>query len=244
MMKTDVVMLTKAANGLVYKSITELCTYSSDCINTLIVCYTGDDSKEVMKLGKLLDSIPVNSVLDIGEYNFAKLNNEMVRRHASSECVLFMNDDVILRSDAVSPCLKILEDHSIGAVSIKLLYGDNTIQHAGVFWACNSNGICQGVGHLHHRESNRAIPPYSVPGVTGAFLMMRLEDFNSIGGFDENFKQCFEDVVLCKRIKDKGMSIICNNFVEATHYESQTRKQAMCREDIQRLMEILNGNIQ
>ena len=154
-----------------------------------------------------------------------------------------MNDDVILHSDAVTPCLKVLEDKNFGAVGIKLLYGDGTIQHAGVFWACNNLGVCQGVGHIHFKEKNRDIPPYIVPGVTGAFLMMRLEDFNNIGGFDEHFKHCFEDVVLCKRIKDKGMSIICNNVVEATHYESQTRKQAMCREDIHRLMEILNENI-
>ena len=242
-MKCDVIVLTKAANGLVYKSIEELTVHSRHNIGTLIVCYTGDSQEDLKKLDKMLDDIPVNSVLEYGEYNFAKLNNEMVKKHVSSECVLFMNDDVILHSDALAPCLKILEDKSFGAVGIKLLYGDGTIQHAGVFWACNKSGMCQGVGHLHHREKNRAIPPYSVPGVTGAFLMMRLEDFNSIGGFDENFKHCFEDVVLCKRIKDKGMSIICNNFIEATHYESQTRKQAICREDTQRLMEILNEHI-
>ena len=219
-MKCDVVVLTKAINGLVYKSITELCAYSRDCINRIIVCYTGDDSKEVMKLGKLLDSIPVNSVLDIGEYNFAKLNNEMVRRHASSECVLFMNDDVILRSDAVSPCLKILEDHSIGAVGIKLVYPNDTIQHAGVFCACNKLGMCYGVGHLHFKEKNKAIPPYIVPGVTGAFLMMRTADFKKIGGFDERFKNCFEDVILCKRIRDIEKQIMCCNSIEAVHHES------------------------
>ena len=186
-MKTDVVILTKCANGLVYKSVAELCKYSRDSIGTLIVCYTGDDSEEVKKLGKMLDDIPVSSVLDIGEYNFAKLNNEMVKRHVSSECILFMNDDVILSSDAVAPCIKILEDKDFGAVGIKLLYGDGTIQHAGVFWACNNLGICQGVGHLHFKEKNRDLPSGIVLGVTGAFLMMRTADFKKIGGFDDRF---------------------------------------------------------
>ena len=83
-MKCDVVMLTKAANNLVYRAVSKLALYSRDSIGTLIVCYTGDDSEEVKKLGKMLDDISINSVLDIGEYNFAKLNNEMVKRHASS----------------------------------------------------------------------------------------------------------------------------------------------------------------
>ena len=239
-MNTDVVILTKCTNGLVYKSISELCKYSKDSINKLIVCYTGDNSEEVKKLGKILDDIKVNSVLDIGEYNFAKLNNEMVKRHVTSENILFMNDDVILSSDAVTPCLKILENKDFGAVGIKLLYGDGTIQHAGIFWNCNNLGICQGVGHLHFKEKNRDLPAVIVLGVTGAFLMMRTADFKKIGGFDERFKYCFEDVVLCKRIRDLGMQIVCNNAVEAIHYESQTRKQAMCREDALLMLSILN----
>lgn len=240
MMKVDIVILTKAANQLVYKSVEELAVHSRDSIGTIIVCYTGDDSEELKKLGKMLEDIPANTALDYGEYNFAKLNNEMVKRHVSSECILFMNDDVILSSDAVTPCLKILEDKSFGAVGIKLLYGDGTIQHAGVFWACNNLGMCQAVGHLCFKQKNRDLPACVVPGVTGAFLMMRTADFKKIGGFDERFKHCFEDVVLCKRIRDLGMKIVCNNVVEAVHYESQTRKQAACKEDFQLMLKILN----
>ena len=239
-MNTDVVILTKCTNGLVYKSIVELTAHSRHNIGTLIVCYTGDDQEEFNKLYKLLGEIPVNSVLDIGEYNFAKLNNEMVKRHVTSENILFMNDDVILSSDALAPCLKILEDKEFGAVGIKLLYGDGTIQHAGIFLDCNNLGMCKGVGHLHFKEKNRDLPASIVPGVTGAFLMMRTADFKNIGGFDERFKYCFEDVVLCKRIRDLGMQIVCNNTVEAIHYESQTRKQAMCIEDALLMLKILN----
>ena len=239
-MNTDVVILTKCTNGLVYKSIVELTAHSRHNIGTLIVCYTGDDQEEFNKLYKLLGEIPVNSVLEIGEYNFAKLNNEMVKRHVTSENILFMNDDVILSSDALAPCLKILEDKEFGAVGIKLLYGDGTIQHAGIFLDCNNLGMCKGVGHMHFKEKNRDLPASIVPGVTGAFLMMRTVDFKNICGFDERFKYCFEDVVLCKRIRDLGMQIVCNNTVEAIHYESQTRKQAMCREDALLMLKILN----
>ena len=239
-MNTDVVILTKCTNGLVYKSIVELTAHSRHNIGTLIVCYTGDDQEEFNKLYKLLGEIPVNSVLEIGEYNFAKLNNKMVKKYVTSENILFMNDDVIVHSDAITPCLKILEDKEFGAVGIKLLYGDGTIQHAGIFLDCNNLGMCKGVGHLHFKEKNRDLPASIVPGVTGAFLMLRTVDFNKIGGFDERFKYCFEDVVLCKRIRDLGMHIVCNNAVEAIHYESQTRKQAMCREDALLMLKILN----
>ena len=239
-MKTDVVILTKCTNGLIYKSISELCKYSKDSINKLIVCYTGNDSYEFNKLKDFIDNVKLNTQLLQDEYNFAKLNNKIVKEYVTSENCLFMNDDVILSSDAITPCLKILENKDFGAVGIKLLYGDGTIQHAGIFWNCNNLGICQGVGHLHFKEKNRDLPAGTVLGVTGAFLMLRTADFKKIGGFDERFKYCFEDVVLCKRIRDLGMQIVCNNAVEAIHYESQTRKQAMCREDALLMLSILN----
>ena len=44
----------------------------------------------------------------------------------SSECILFMNDDVELVSDAVSPCLKALEDSKVGTVGIRLDFPDGT----------------------------------------------------------------------------------------------------------------------
>ena len=239
-MRTDIIMLTKCTNGLIYKSISELCKYSKDSINKLIVCYTGNDAYEFNKLKDFLDNVKLNTQLLQDEYNFAKLNNKIVKEYVTSENILFMNDDVIVHSDVVTPCLKILENKEVGAVGIKLLYGDGTIQHAGVFWNCNNLGMCQGVGHLHFKEKNRDLPAGIVLGVTGAFLMLRTVDFKKIGGFDERFKHCFEDVVLCKRIRDLGMQIVCNNAVEAIHYESQTRKQTMCREDALLMLSILN----
>lgn len=243
-MRTDIIMLTKAANGLVYRAVSKLALHSRDSIDKLIVCYTGNDANEFKKLKDFLDNIKLNTQLLQDEYNFAKLNNKIMKQHVTSENILFMNDDVILHSDAVTPCLKVLEDKAFGAVGIKLVYPNDTIQHAGVFQACNNLGVCHGVGHIHFKEKNRAVPPYIVPGVTGAFLMMRTADFKKIGGFDEHFKHCFEDVVLCKRIRDLGMQIVCNNVVEATHYESQTRKQAMCREDFDLVLSILNEKLE
>lgn len=183
-MKCDVVMLTKAANNLVYRAVSKLALYSRDSIDKLVVCYTGDDADELKKLDSFLNSTPLACELIVDEYNFAALNNKLVKKHVTSEAVLFMNDDVIIENDAVGYCLKQLEDKEVGAAGMKLLYPDRTVQHAGVFWACNNLGKCAGVGHIYFKERNRNMPDSIVLGVTGAFLMMRTEDFISLGGFD------------------------------------------------------------
>lgn len=51
-----------------------------------------------------------------------------------------MNDDIELVSDAVSPCLKALEDNRVGAVGIRLDFPDGTCQHGGVFAAWTDSG--------------------------------------------------------------------------------------------------------
>lgn len=139
-MRADIIMLTRAANKMVYASIEALTKYSRDSIGTLIVYYTGEESEEVKKLDRLLDDIPVNSVLDTGEYNFAKLNNEIVKRNVTADNILFLNDDVIMTYDAIETPLKRLQCPAVGTVGIKLLYPDKTIQHAGIFTSTDNVG--------------------------------------------------------------------------------------------------------
>lgn len=139
-MNTDIIMLTRAANKMVYASIEALTKYSRDCIDNLIVCYTGDDKDELAKLEHMLDDIPVNSILLQDEYNFAKLNNKIVREHVKSNNVLFLNDDVIMTYDAIETPLKRLQCPAVGTVGIKLIYPDKTIQHAGIFTSTDNVG--------------------------------------------------------------------------------------------------------
>jgi GT2 family glycosyltransferase len=44
--------------------------------------------------------------------------------------------------------------------------------------------------------------------VTGACFMMHRNIFQQAGGFDELFFMYFEDVDLCKRVKDLGLKVV------------------------------------
>lgn len=241
-MKADICICTACQDMLIEKCLEAIDKHvDKSSIGDICICCTTDEALQKMLplLKKYTESQSLSIKLTQQEYNFAKCNNALATM-CSSECILFMNDDVILQSDAVTPNLKLLAQGDFGAVGIKLLYPDNTIQHAGVFCACDSTRKCIGVGHIHFKQPNKPTPAYETVGVTGAFLMMRTDDFIGLGGFDERFKHCFEDVVLCKRIRDLGKRILCNNTIEALHYESQTRKQASCREDYDLMLSILN----
>lgn len=220
---------------MVYASIDALTTYSRDHIDNLIVCYTGDDKDAIDKLDNMLDDIPVNSTLLQNEYNFAKLNNKIVREHVKSENVLFMNDDVIMMYDAVETPLKRLQCPAVGTVGIKLIYPDKTIQHAGIFTSTDNVGQFRGVGHVMHKEYDRPMGPIWTCGNTGAFLMMKTELFNKVGGFPEQYDVCFEDVHLNWKVLAEGKMCLTCNDVSAVHFESSTRKNADMQPDLLKL---------
>jgi GT2 family glycosyltransferase len=62
-------------------------------------------------------------------------------------------------------------------------------------------------------------------GNTGGLLMIRKNLFLSIGGFNENYISCFEDVELNMMCIVKGFKNYNNSDCVAYHYESQTRNE-------------------
>ena len=70
--------------------------------------------------------------------------------------------------------------------------------------------------------------------------MVKREVYNNVGGFDESFKQCFEDVWFNAKTLMQGYNNICCASQSATHFESTTRKQSFCKEDVKRINDCMN----
>ena len=235
-MKADIVILSRndelAAKAV--SSVADFCDMSK--IGRLVVGWTGEPrSAGLYMLTKLADGLGFETRVEQMEYNFARCNNALVAKHCSSEAVLFMNDDVELRSDAVSACLDTLGDEKVGTVGIKLLFPDGTIQHAGIFAAWKSDASLRGVGHIGYK-SRAEFPDLWTAGSTGACMMTRRKDFVAVGGFDEGYERCFEDVQYNLEMPAKlGLRNVTLNSVSAVHAESATRKQSFSAGDVAKL---------
>lgn len=242
-MKTDIIILTKTPTLLdsCLRSLNKHADKSK--VGKVIVGITAKSCSQeeldcidnAVHNGNQYDSsyLPVQTVC-LGFYNFAKNCNTLAKM-CKSECILFMNDDVELTEDAITPCLDILEhDDRVGTVGIKLLYPDGSIQHGGIFLACY-NGQ-PAVGHIDFKKKSSSVGDIWTVGNTAAFMMVRTKDFNWLQGFPEGYDVCFEDVQynitsiveLCK------MNVTLNT-VSAVHAESQTRKDADMLPDLLKL---------
>jgi GT2 family glycosyltransferase len=158
-------------------------------------------------------------------FNFSKLMNEGVK-HASGDYYLLLNNDMeVISPDWMEAMLEQAQRKTIGAVGVKLLYYNGTIQHAGVVI-----GLGGVAGHAFVGQ-DKDEPGYfnylqcinNFSAVTAACLMVAKEKYHQIGGFDEQFEIEFNDVDFCLRLREAGYHNIYLPHVELYHYESFTR---------------------
>ena len=237
-MKTDIIILSKTPS-LISKCLQSLNKHvPKEAIGKVFVGITAErDSKEELGCIDIAEHngscLPIQ-IVRLGFYNFAR-NCNIIASMCRSECVLFMNDDVELTENAISPCLNVLEhDESVGTVGIKLLYPDGSIQHGGIFLACY-NGM-PAVGHIDFKKKSSSVGDIWTVGNTAAFMMVRTKDFNWLQGFPEGYDVCFEDVQYnITSIVELGKMNVTLNTVSAVHAESQTRKDANMLPDLLKL---------
>ena len=63
----------------------------------------------------------------------------------------------------------------------------------------------------------------NLSAVTAACMLTRRSLFEAVGGFDERFSQCFNDVDYCLRLGDQGYRVLYTPFAELYHRESLSR---------------------
>jgi GT2 family glycosyltransferase len=159
-------------------------------------------------------------------FNYSAINNLGVRESAGELIGLINNDIKVISPGWLGEMVSHAVRPGIGAVGAKLLYPDDTVQHAGVILGVK--GVAAHVHRLIPKNSPgyiaRALLIQSLSAVTGACIVMPREVFVGIGGLDEvNLTVAFNDVDLCIRIREKGYRIIWTPYAELYHLESASR---------------------
>ena len=193
----------------------------------IIIVENNSNSKDIFKYYDYLKkNYNVRVVtLNQNEFNYSKLNNFGVR-NSNGEYLLFLNNDIkILSEDFLETLIGDASREDIGAVGAKLLYPDNTIQHAGI--VLNFTGVA---GHVNANLKDydvgymgRTMIQQNFNAITGALMMMKKKDFDEVGGFDESFPVAYNDVDICLSLRKLGKLNLYEPYVKACHYESRTR---------------------
>ena len=160
-------------------------------------------------------------------FNFSAIHNHAAHE-VDAEYLLFLNNDTeVINPEWLSQLVGFARLPGVGAVGARLLFPDDTVQHAGIL-----HGFNQGSLALAFRGLPREHPGYlaaarvcrNYGAVTAACLLTPRRLFLELGGFDEkDFAVSFNDVDYCYRLVDRGYRCVYAAEAELYHYEGATR---------------------
>jgi GT2 family glycosyltransferase len=152
-------------------------------------------------------------------FGFAYACNQGARQ-AFGNHIIFLNNDTEVTANWVDGLTKCLtSNRNIGIVGCKLLYPDNTVQHAGVaFSSIKVHHIYRNFAPSHPAVNKQR----EFQAVTAACMLVPRKLFLSLGGFDESFINGFEDLDFCFRARSKGYKVMYTPESVVIHHESKT----------------------
>lgn len=176
-----------------------------------------------------LYAMPMRLVVMSANFGFAAASNAGAAL-ARGRHVLFLNSDVVPDRNGWLPVLRqaLEADARLAAVGPKLLFDDDSLQHAGLSFARDFQGAWHNI-HFYKglpRDFAPACEARLVPGVTGACLLVRRSLIERLGGFSEDYIiGDYEDSDLCLRLRQAGFEIGYVPAAELYHLERQSIAQ-------------------
>ena len=164
-----------------------------------------------------------------GPFHFSAINNFAVKQ-TDSPWLLFLDYRTeVLEGDWLTTMAAHVHRCEVAAVGPRLLYPDDTVQHAGVVlgvggiaehafrgFPAEAPGVCRQL---------QATRNYSA--VSGACLLTRRDVFNEVGGFDEDLPVSFGDFDLCLKMRRAGYAIVYTPFAKLRYHKSAVRRQTV-----------------
>lgn len=220
--------LTINAIRSVYQSITE---YKYEII--VVDNNSKDDSVE-----RIRNLFPlVNLIVNKENVGFAKANNQAIKL-ARGRYILLLNSDTIVQNDTLDVMIRFMDQHpEVGASGCKVILPDGSLDKAcrrgfptpsaSFYYAFGVSKLFPSVPRFNQYQLGYLSPDESYPidSLVGAFMLVRKEVVEIIGGLDEDFFMYGEDIDWCYRIKHAGWEIYYYPQTQIVHYKGASSRR-------------------
>lgn len=185
---------------------------------------SSDDSCQMVKK-HFPDVILIENKENVG---FSKANNQAVAV-AKGEYICILNPDTAVAEDAFFNCLNIAEHkQNIGAIGSYLLDG------TGNFLPESKRNVptpkvaflkLLGFSKSYYASNIPEEKSGNVSVLVGAFMFLKREIYNEVGGFDEDYFMYGEDIDLCYKIIKAGYQNYYIGNTEVLHYKGESTQK-------------------
>lgn len=204
------------------------CKLTLDCLQSVFASNTSytfevividNDSSDSSVESIARDYPQATLIANDDNIGFARGNNQGMEI-ATGRYVLLLNSDTIVQEDTLQTMIYFMDENpTVGASGCKVILPDGSLDKAcrrgfptpsaSFYYAFGIARLFPDhpkfnqyqLGHLDENEE------YPVDCLIGAFMMVRQETIDQVGGLDETFFMYGEDVDWCYRIKQAGWGI-------------------------------------
>ncbi|MCC6477545.1 glycosyltransferase [bacterium] len=153
----------------------------------------------------------VKAIVSETPLSFAQACNRAARA-AQGEWILFLNDDTDFESEALVQLWKRRDPNAI--IAPELRFWDGECQSAGfIIRADNVDELCAS-----DDLENQTQPD----GVSAAAMLVHVNLYRKLSGFDEGYRNGYEDVDFCLRAREIGVMSRCIREARFTHYRGSS----------------------
>ena len=206
------------------KSVIKWTSYSE--YDILIVNNCSVDADTLKYFGQLKKSANVRVVDYDKSFNFSAINNFAVQQTKSDFICLLNNDTEVFSGKWLEEMVRIGCRQEVGSVGAKLLYGDRSVQHAGII--CGIGNVADHAHRFFKRDAagymGRLQSVQYFSALTAACLLVRRDVYRKVGGMNEQLAVDFNDVDFCLRLIKAGYKNVYTPYAELYHHESISRR--------------------
>ena len=202
-----------------YKCLEALNSFTGAAFSTeVIVVDNKSGDEEILKIEKQFSKFRfIHNEINGG---FANGSNLGVR-HASGDYILFLNPDTVATESEIEKLLSVAKQNiKFTVVSCKQVSetGKESIAYGPFPDLFNLTGFQRAIFKSLRLQTKNPVTDISFPDwISGSVVLIRHDTFNILNGFDEDYWMYFEDVDLCKRIRDINGKVAFCNFVTIEH---------------------------
>jgi len=190
----------------------------ADQIEIIVVeNHSQDDSIGILRTR--LKDIPTVRLIETPENHGYGWGNNFGATYATGKYILIINPDNEPEPNAIEKMVAMMEaDPSIGILAPRLQYGDGTVRQSSRSFPTILDVIIKRIPLLQPFFKQRiarylqsgvtSLEPRDTDWVVGAVLMLQLDFYRELKGFDERFFLFFEDMDLSRRTLKVGKRVV------------------------------------
>ncbi len=213
MRKIAIVILNWNGKAMLERYLPSVCRFSQLEGAVVVVADNGSTDDSVSYVKEHFPSVQL--VLLDENYGFAEGYNRSLSQ-LDAEYFLLLNSDVEVTEDWLSPMLAYMDAHPDVAAcqpKIRSFVDKGKFEHAGAcggFLDKYAFPFCRGrLFGAVESDAGQYDTVADIFWATGAALLIRSDDYASVGGLDGSFFAHMEEIDLCWRLRSRGRRIVC-----------------------------------